>query len=1188
MKRLLNVFKSRGFWIGLGLFLLAAAVLLAALVLEWPLVVTGLGLAVALLLAGLLALLRQVKAAQASSGLEQQIFAQAQAQQHTVRADQQAEIARLQADLERAIETLKQSKLGKKGWRPGGGKAALYALPWYLMIGPPGAGKTTAIANSGLNFPVGTDRVRGVGGTRDCDWFFTDQAILLDTAGRYVTEHEDADEWLAFLDILKKHRKERPINGVLVGIALDELIGAAPAEVERHADTVRARIDELVQRLGIRFPIYLLFTKSDLVQGFAEFFGELDRREREAIWGATLAPEASHEAGPGGLFEREFGVLTEALSGVRSRRLRRAMPREERKLVYNFPLQFAALEGTLGAFVGRLFQPNPYQETPVFRGFYFTSGTQEGIPIDRVIRAVEAEFDLPPEMTPLGAETETKSYFIKDLFTQVVVPDQYLGRRTSRAATQRRLARAGASAAALAALALFVVGTSQALVRSTLDLNRARDAAAEAAVVRWDEARPSAADLGRMEALRAEIDRLDGGLPVLQLGLSRRGEVLGPARALYHARARAFAETYTLPELRRRIALAASDSAARAEVRDNLKAYLLVTSEAARLGEAADTSFLRQRLTDVTYAALYEADAPALGRAPEGFDRHLAALVDGLRARRVEPFDREDALVLRTRTQNCEQPSIRNVYERIRSEGSGHVPDVRLADAVTGRFQSMFQTAGGAARVPGFFTQRGWAEFAREAFEAASQDPERDDWVMECTTGPSLAATLEPGELRAQLEDLYFDDYARAWEQFMRSVRYQPAADAATAVAYLETLASATDSPLLHLLARVTEETTFGELPGGAVGERLADAARRGVDRTTRRLTGRGTEAGGGALHPVTQQFAGLHTLRADEGLAGGAADELYQALDALGQVGSALDRVAADPAQAAEFAAGVLGQSGGELSNALRQIQRLRHLSADVRKTLFEEPVFAAWGTILGGAQRHLNERWRDEVREPFERTLAGRYPFDPDSRQDAPLNDFEEFFRPGDGTFAVFYDEVLAPFLTREGRPRAWGGRSVGLSGRAEGAVRQARDVGSTLFSGGTLRLEFELQAEVPARDGDAPTPSQVSVSVHGSGDSYGMGSFRPWTPLAWPGSPEARLTLSTNRGDLTKQAEGDWAWFRLLRQATVRRASSTAYELRWPFQERGYVVTARYTLRTRSTAFPYDDPLRFFAFAPPATLN
>ena len=67
-------------------------------------------------------------------------------------------------------------------------KAALADRNAAVLVAPPGAGKTTALVNSGLKFPLSRGAtpaaVAGVGGTRYCDWWFTEDAVLIDTAGR--------------------------------------------------------------------------------------------------------------------------------------------------------------------------------------------------------------------------------------------------------------------------------------------------------------------------------------------------------------------------------------------------------------------------------------------------------------------------------------------------------------------------------------------------------------------------------------------------------------------------------------------------------------------------------------------------------------------------------------------------------------------------------------------------------------------------------------------------------------------------------------------------------------------------------------------------------------------------------------------------------------------------------------------
>jgi len=163
-----------------------------------------------------------------------------------------------------ALQTLRRTKFDQgggsvlSGWWSGltsrAGKRYLYELPWYLIIGAPGSGKTQALLNSGLKFPLagtlgGEQAVRGVGGTRNCDWWFTDQAVLIDTAGRYTTQDSDqardSRAWDGFLGLLKQSRPRQPINGVLLTVSVTDLLTRGPAERAQHAETVRKRLQEL-------------------------------------------------------------------------------------------------------------------------------------------------------------------------------------------------------------------------------------------------------------------------------------------------------------------------------------------------------------------------------------------------------------------------------------------------------------------------------------------------------------------------------------------------------------------------------------------------------------------------------------------------------------------------------------------------------------------------------------------------------------------------------------------------------------------------------------------------------------------------------------------------------------------------------------------------------------------------------
>ncbi|MDO9524339.1 MAG: type VI secretion system membrane subunit TssM, partial [Gemmobacter sp.] len=328
-----------------------------------------------------------------------------------------AELSDMRTKLKTALATLRKSK---------GGRRHLYELPWYVIIGPPGAGKTTAIVNSGLQFPLAEDfgktAIGGVGGTRNCDWWFTNNAVLVDTAGRYTTQESDADAdnaaWLGFLGLLKKHRKRQPINGAVIAISLSDLSMQDELTQKSHATAIRRRLHELRERLGVRFPVYVLFTKADLIAGFSEFFEGVSKEDREQVWGFTLPlPKGRAETSPIGAFDEEFGLLVARLNDQSLDRMQAETDPQRRSLVASFPSQVASVRTVARDFLTEVFQDNRYEHRQMLRGVYFASGTQEGTPIDRLMMGMARTFGIGRQDIGSGRGTG-RSYFLTRLFDQ--------------------------------------------------------------------------------------------------------------------------------------------------------------------------------------------------------------------------------------------------------------------------------------------------------------------------------------------------------------------------------------------------------------------------------------------------------------------------------------------------------------------------------------------------------------------------------------------------------------------------------------------------------------------------------------------------------------------------------------------------------------------------------------------------
>lgn len=341
---------------------------------------------------------------------------------------------------------------------------SVYKLPWFVLMGEPGCGKTSTLTNSGLDFPLGRDEVPGFGGTRNYNWWFTNEAVILDTAGRIAFQEEgttDKVEWEYFLKLLKGNRPRCPINGVIIALPADKLLRDTPDERMAKAAVLRERLRQIHQSLGVRFPTFVLVTKMDLVGGFSEFFEEIrvDLTQRNQMFGWSR-PGEFQEAYDPGTFGGAFDTVHARLRDWAMRYLQRKATDDELGMIVTFPEAFRELGKPLDDFIGTIFQKSPLVEPPFFRGFYFTSAVQEGAPIFNVFSRGKAGVAIS-ERAPKAADS--KAFFIHDFYDKKVFPESGLVFRSAKAVSlnkrMRRLVWYGGSLAVVVLGTLFFLGS---------------------------------------------------------------------------------------------------------------------------------------------------------------------------------------------------------------------------------------------------------------------------------------------------------------------------------------------------------------------------------------------------------------------------------------------------------------------------------------------------------------------------------------------------------------------------------------------------------------------------------------------------------------------------------------------------------------------------------------------------------
>lgn len=348
----------------------------------------------------------------------------------------------------------------------------LYALPWFVIVGQPASGKTEAIRRCKIPFPPGlTDELQGTGGTVNMDWWFTNDAVILDTAGKMLFQEAGqgtSEEWVKFLKLVREARPHCPINGMLLVIPADSLISDSPEQLEQNAKTIAAQLTLIQRTLGVRFPVFTLITKCDLITGFREFFDTLDDRKHQQMLGWSNpdpldtpfdpAKVRSHLATVRKRLEKmRFQLLQDPVgkAGANGKRL------DEVDRLYDFPAALQNISEPLQKHLEIIFSGSKLAPKPLFlRGIYFTSSIQKGSILDGVLaQAMGVSLDRVTESKPFE---RVRPLFLRDLFMEKIFPESGLVTRadnTVKLKARRKLLVLGSVAiGALLLLGLSLLG----------------------------------------------------------------------------------------------------------------------------------------------------------------------------------------------------------------------------------------------------------------------------------------------------------------------------------------------------------------------------------------------------------------------------------------------------------------------------------------------------------------------------------------------------------------------------------------------------------------------------------------------------------------------------------------------------------------------------------------------------------
>ncbi|MCI0506839.1 MAG: type VI secretion system membrane subunit TssM, partial [Gammaproteobacteria bacterium] len=993
------------------------------------------------------------------------------------------ELTVLRERFTQALQALKKLKFKGKH-----GSKAVYELPWYIIIGPPGSGKTTALVNSGLEFPlagtVGKGALKGIGGTRNCDWWFTNDAVLIDTAGRYTTQDShrvvDSAAWHGFLGLLKRNRPRRPINGAIIAISVADLLIQTEEQRNQHARTIRSRIDELMEELGVRFPIYVMFTKCDLVCGFSEFFEDLSRAEREQVWGVTFRDvQAASLAADIDWFAGEYNLLIDRLNDRLLWRMHQERDLNRRGAIEVFPQQMEILKPVLTNFLKQVFASSRYHLQPYLRGAYFSSGTQDGTPIDRMMSVITSTMGLPRESAQLPVD-QGKSYFINQLFNGIIFPEAEIAGINQKFERAMVWMRRGGYAA-LAAVFVALVGVWISSIISNKSLLRE----IEAGIERFNQEKFKVASarsdihttLPALNALRdaSQVYDQEEHPWLVRVGMYDPS-VDEAAKKAYDLQL----QLLFLPRIQRYLA-------------HEIQQLMQQPDKKGELYEAFRFYYMFQEVQHMEpeqiaewFDTRWETSLHGQASIKSQLTSHLKSLL----AQQLDATELDKQFIARSRKELLKVPPSHRIYSRVRtSPNYARKVDLNnlFGDVLNNGFTSTSQSA---LMLPVLFTRDGYDDVDLSAESEVISAILKDNWVLGDKANVDFRKEDLDG-ISKEVNEYYLKEYSTRWRQALSSIKVAEFTSLQQAVDVLTVFADPVYSPIVNILKTTSTHTGLNlqamlEVPGENSDKSLIKSASNLVES---KLQG----------NQVDMTFKDLNKLTWQSPKQPAPVEKILQSVE---DVRSYLNEISisASPGKAAYTVAKTRFQS-----NEIDAIRKLRAIAAKAPEPMDDWLYTIAdqsWKVTLNSAKQHINSEWRSLVASKYQHALANRFPMSEQSQQELTLTDFSDFFKTG-GTLDAFVQEYINPFVDvpHKWRAKNIDKRSMYFSGDSINQLQRAETIRKIFFRANPEAPGIRFQIRPVSMD---KSVARFELDMGGQQVAYSHGP-KFWQDVSWPGQEE-----------------------------------------------------------------------------------
>lgn len=1010
------------------------------------------------------------------------------------------------------------------------GSGALWTLPWYLMLGMPGSGKSSLMhrANTAnkLNTRLSAE-LRKAAKDQKVDCWLGEEAVIFDPKGELLLPAVSDEQvegiqnehlWQHLLTWLNTNRQRQPLNGVVMTLDLAWLSFASVSERKTCAQLLRRRLQDVSVTLNTRLPVYFVLTRLDVLNGFHAFFQQLDKESRQSLLGVTFNPQSHHLSSWMAEFDAFWEEWLAALNANLPDKMLSSYGEQNAAGIFSFVRQLAGLKYYLDEVFAEMMAD---EERLLFRvrGIYLSSVCQQGVPLDAFTNAASRRYQLPDLIYPSVRGT-SQAFFVRDLFRQTIFPEAHLaGESRLHLKWRRRHLAVGIGMMVIVSLALLAGWQHYYRINENAGKNVLTQAQQFIAARDVQDNRAFGVNLlPRLNLIReatlsyGDYRQKDGKFA--DMGLYQ-GDKIGPFVEASYLK---LLETRFLPAvmagLTEDLHCAPASSEAKFAV---LRVMRMIEDDSGR-NKPLVRQFMAQR---------WQKAFPNQGRVQEQLKQHLEYALehtDWKKARASnnaeaiavwQPFDQP---VKSAQHELSKLPLYQRVYQSLFLRAKNELPpDLKIRDEVGLSFDNVFSLRNeNTGSVMRFFTWQGFNDYFIRQDARLFDLTALDAWVLGLRSRIHLS-DADRNEIQRQVNDRYITDYVNSWQKVLSNLDVQELSSPEQALALLDEI-TGSEQPFRRVLVSLSDNTRIRTL-NEDVGT---------MTRDTNKRIGR----------PFVPLDDALHGSGDNQALV----QEINQKLTNLSHW---LEQIvnAKDPGIAALKA--IQQREANPYNDPAFILQQYaRSLPAPLDRWI-NQITQQVSGLMVSVAMSSLNDEWQNQVVGPFTERFADRYPFNPASDRDVALSDMERFFSAG-GTLDGFYQANLKP-LMEAGLLK---NESHSVLQELQRQLEHAQLIRNTLFNAqGSVEVHLVVEpVELTANK------RRSVLNIDGQLLEYAHGR-RQKIPLVWPNSlrdgSESKLTLvpdNAERSPRSVQYTGPWAMFRLVDSSVRTQNNRGSFDIRF----------------------------------------